>query len=163
MLICFNNIYIKYVSRYSVKVIAKKEMVLDALNDYKHIHSETMGNQKQPLMICVTGPMEQVRLDFDYHGFAVSEKFHMEPLNISVIPCNPFIAENLKDLAHPQTAPQQFTGDGNALFDYVIILDKNHQGPVAQPEIARDRERYDEDDVNGMCYIEKKRHVLIHF
>ena len=127
-------------------------MVLDALNDYNPIYSEIMGNRKQPLMICVTGPMEQVRLDFDYHGFTVTEKFHMEPLNISVIPCNPYIAEKLKDLAHPQTAPQRFTGDENALFDYVVILNMDHQGPVSQPEVARDREReemYDEEEDNS--------------
>ncbi|KAI9326703.1 hypothetical protein BD770DRAFT_296481, partial [Pilaira anomala] len=117
--------FMLYEIRYSVKVIAKKEMVLKALNDYRPVYSGDMQDQQQPLMICVTGPMEQVRLDFDYHGFAVSEKFHIEPLNLSVIPCNPYIAETLKDLAHPQTAPQQFTGNGYALFDYVVILDMN--------------------------------------
>lgn len=115
-------------------------MLLNALNEYRPIYTEEMANQRQPLMICVTGPMEQVRLDFDYHGFSVIEKFHIEPLNISVIPCNPYIAESLKDLAHAQTAPQTFTGDGNALFDYVVVLDMDHDGPVAQPEIVRERE-----------------------
>jgi hypothetical protein len=120
---CQLNWLIFYVltSHYSVKVIAKKDMMLAALNAYKPIYAQDMENLKEPLMICVTGTMEQVRLDFDYHGFAVIEKFHMEPYNISVIPCNPYIAESLKELAHPQTAPQAFTGDENALFDYVVF------------------------------------------
>lgn len=131
-------------------------MVLKALNDYRPVYSGDMQDQQQPLMICVTGPMEQVRLDFDYHGFAVSEKFHIEPLNLSVIPCNPYIAETLKDLAHPQTAPQQFTGNGYALFDYVVILDMNHTGPVSHPERARERENEemrDDNDENGKWQI----------
>lgn len=68
-----------------------------------------------------------------------------------MIPCNPYIAESLKDLAHPQTAPQAFTGDGNALFDYVVILNVDNEGPVAHPEIVRDRENYDEtrEDTEG--------------
>ncbi|KAI9330707.1 hypothetical protein BD770DRAFT_403752, partial [Pilaira anomala] len=124
-------------------------MVLKALNDYRPVYSGDMQDQQQPLMICVTGPMEQIRLDFDYHGFAVSEKFHIEPLNLSVIPCNPYIAETLKDLAHPQTAPQQFTGNGYALFDYVVILDMNHTGPVSHLERARERENEEMRDDNN--------------
>lgn len=126
-------------SHFSVKVISTKELILKALNNYKPIYTQDqIADQKEPLMVCVTGCMKQVRLGFDYHGDAVMEKFHVEPLTFSVIPCNPYIAEPLKELVHPQAAPQQFTGDGNALFDYVVVLNENHDGPIVHVEIARD-------------------------
>lgn len=133
-----------------MKVIAKKDMLLKALNDYKPIYTqEQMETQKQPLMISVTGCMKQVRLDFDYHGRVAIEKFHIEPFVIAVVPCNPFIAEPLKELVHPQTAPQRFTGDENALFDYVVILDMDHEGPITSVEVARDRENDLPPEVNA--------------
>lgn len=115
-------------------------MLLKALNDHKSIYTqEQMEFQRQPLMISVTGCMKQVRLDFDYHGRVAIEKFHMDPLTMAVIPCNPFIAEPLKDLVHPQTAPQKLHDDGYALFDYVIIFDEDHIGPViANMEVVRE-------------------------
>lgn len=117
-------------------------MLLKALNDYNPIYTqEGMELQKQPLMISVTGCMKQVRLDFDYHGRVAIEKFHIDPLVIAVIPCNPFIAEPLKELVHPQTAPQRLQDNGYSLFDYIIIFDADHSGPVISTmEVVREED-----------------------
>lgn len=123
-------------------------ILMDAFCEYNANYTAGgLRDEKQPLMISVSGEMEQVRLGNDYHGEMVEEKFHLRAFLISVIPCNPYIPESLTDLVHPQVSPQRFTGDNNSLFDYIVVLDPNYTGPAHTTEPARDRG--DNEDIFG--------------
>lgn len=130
-------------SRYSVKVIAKKRMVETAFTDYDHSWDlETViKHKKEPLLLIVTGVMDQQPIVAGYLGRVIEEKFHIAPHSISVLPCIPLVRDGLKDMVHPEIGPINFS-EGVKEGYSVVNLSLNQDFNLG-PEFA-DANRNDE-------------------
>lgn len=100
---CFNR-------RYSVKIIADKELVRKAFTDYEPTWTlDSLVNKKRPIIISATGTMQQQTAGAAFLGRVVEEKFHMELLSLSIIPCVPLVCNSLKRMVHPEVGPTQLS------------------------------------------------------
>ncbi|KAI8636140.1 hypothetical protein BD408DRAFT_329920, partial [Parasitella parasitica] len=109
----------------SVKVILDKTLCLAALRAYNADWTfNDLSNNKEPLLVSVSGSMRQQPIQINFIGITVEEKFHLRAVYISILPCIPLVSNKLKKLVHPSIAPVEIE-EGQKQGYFVVNLSKN--------------------------------------
>lgn len=105
---CFSHSVFNY-RRFSVKVITPLTLAEEAVKNFNSEWSlESFLDYKQPLMMSVTGEMQQQEIARSFFGPVFEEKFHVRCFSCFILPCIPMIPEHMKTMAHPDISPNQF-------------------------------------------------------
>lgn len=102
-----------------------------------------MANKKRPMLIVASGTMEQQTAGSAFLGRVVEEKFHMNLMSISIIPCVPLITHKLKYMVHPEVGPTQLS-EGVKEGYFLVNLSTNQSFDIG-PEFFESTFGVDDD------------------
>ncbi|KAI7868386.1 uncharacterized protein EV154DRAFT_540879 [Mucor mucedo] len=143
-----------YTANYSVKVIASMKLVKDMIQGYDNEWTiASRSERKSPLILLATGVMSQQPAARAFLGRIVEEKFHMQALDLTIIPAIPLVPERLKEMVHPELAPINL-GDGVKEGYFYVNLSTSQDftnGPEFYDNAANDDElgEYEREILEG--------------
>lgn len=105
----------------------------DALKNYNGSWTlDSILNKKEPLIVVISGTMTQQPIQATFLGVAVEEKFHLDTISLSILPCIPLVSNHLKNMVHPDISPTQLTE--GAKEGYFLVDLSNNQDFNVEPE-----------------------------
>lgn len=126
-----------------MKVIGHQNIIEDSFKAYNlNWDISSLKLKKDPILMVVTGSMNQQPILSGFLGRAVEEKFYLEVIALRILPCIPLVSETLKNMVHPDIGPAHISRGVREGYFYVnLSTNQNFEnGPEFYSSNAVDEE-----------------------